>query len=115
MGRKQAKKGKGTSSANAPLRQAADLIGDKWSLCIVGKLLSSVPKQGFNSLLRSLQPISSRTLSLKLQKLEDAGLVSRKILDARPIKVEYALTKKGTALSKPLKALGDWFKGVYRK
>lgn len=96
------------------IANAVDMLGDKWALMVVHRLLSD-DKQCFNELLRSLKTISSRTLSLKLQKLEKDGLLTRKILDQRPIKVQYALTTKGKALKKTLQAFGKWYAGVGKR
>lgn len=93
-----------------PVQRGVTLIGDRWTLFIIREFIYGKEKQGFNDLLRVLKPISSRTLSLKLKKLEKCGIVTKKIISTKPIKVEYSLTKIGKNLELPLKKFGEWFK-----
>ena len=51
------------------VEQTVAIIGDKWSLLIIGELAFGNSIIRFNELLRNLSPISSRTLSIKLAKL----------------------------------------------
>ena len=46
------------------------MIGEKWMLFIIREFIYGKEKQRFNELMRTLKPISSRTLALKLKKLE---------------------------------------------
>lgn len=92
-----------------PVQNAVLLIGDKWTLFIIREFLYTSNMQGFNQLLRALKPISSRTLSLKLRKLENIDIITRTIIQERPIKVQYTLTKKGKGLEKALKEIGLWY------
>ena len=54
-----------------PIAKVATLLSDVWTILIIRDLLSS-PKR-FTELQHSLQGISSRTLTLKLKKLEEAN------------------------------------------
>ncbi len=92
-----------------PIQHAVLEIGDKWTLFLVREFVFGEPQQGFNQLLKSLKPISSRTLSLKLKKLVNSNIITKKILSAKPPKVEYSITKKGLALKKPLQDLAEWY------
>lgn len=92
-----------------PVQKSALLLGDKWIIFIIREFLYTSEKQRFNHLLRALNPISSRTLSLKLRKLEDDGIITRTLIQERPIKVQYTLTKKGKALKRALKEIGVWY------
>jgi DNA-binding HxlR family transcriptional regulator len=47
-----------------------EIIGDKWSLIILGELTFDKSPSRFNELMWELSPISSRTLSAKLAKLK---------------------------------------------
>jgi len=93
-----------------PVKKAVTIVGDKWVLFILREFFYSAEKQRFNELLRALKPISSRTLSLKLKRMEACGLVKRTVLHERPIRVQYSITKKGLALKRALQAMADWFK-----
>ena len=93
-----------------PIHKTALLIGDRWTLFIIREFIYNGEQQGFNQLLRALKPISSRTLSLKLKKMEANRLIERAIIQERPIQVQYTITKKGKALKKALDSMGHWYK-----
>ncbi len=105
----------GDKHYTCPIHKTALLIGDRWTLFILREFIYNGERQGFNQLLRVLEPISSRTLSLKLKKLEACKLVERKIVQERPIQVQYSITKKGKALKKALDSLGRWYKKHHRE
>ena len=46
-----------------------------------------------------------RTLTLRLVELEEAGLVERRVIDARPPRVEYRLTPAGERLGELVEAM----------
>ncbi len=69
-------------------------IFGKWSADIL-LVLHRTPTAGFEDLRRSLGGISARVLSIKLKDLEDIGVVTREIVDARPPRVRYSLTERG--------------------
>jgi DNA-binding HxlR family transcriptional regulator len=49
----------------------------------------------FNELKRALDGIGSKTLSRRLDELEDQGIVDREAYAEVPVRVEYSLTPKG--------------------
>ena len=90
-------------------QRALHVIGEKWMLYILREFLYTNTKQSFNKLMKELKPISSRTLSLKLKKLQERGLIKRKVIDAQPVKIEYEITEQGRDLKKALTHFGEWF------
>jgi DNA-binding HxlR family transcriptional regulator len=86
------------------------LIGDKWSLLIIGQLAFGKSPSRFNELMRELKPISSRTLAIKLAKLSDNKIVEKTIEGDSPPYTQYALTAKGTDLVNAFRAMGEWSK-----
>ncbi len=80
-----------------PIDRVATLLGDHSSLLIIRDLLEG-PKR-FCELERSLEHVSTRTLTIKLKHLDHEGLLERRELSA-PARVEYRLTAKGRALKK---------------
>jgi DNA-binding HxlR family transcriptional regulator len=88
------------------LREVLDRIGDKWSVIVV-VLLSDGPRR-FTELLRSIDGISQRMLTVTLRSLERDGLVLRTVHPTVPPKVEYELTATGRALREPLAVLVRW-------
>ena len=83
---------------NCPVEISVRLMGKKFTMNIVRNMLLLKQKR-FNEFLSSIEGISTKTLSVKLREMEDAGLVTRKVIETRPLGVEYHLTEKGEALA----------------
>ena len=88
------------------VRNTLDRLGDKWSVLVVLRLGAGPVR--FLALLRTVQGISQRMLTVTLRSLERDGLVNRKVFDTRPPSVEYSLTERGKTLLHPIKVLVDW-------
>ncbi|MFA5496128.1 MAG: helix-turn-helix domain-containing protein [Porticoccaceae bacterium] len=88
------------------LGQLLALIGDKWTVMVVGAL-SRGPLR-FNELRRQIDGISQRMLTLTLRRLESEALLVRTVYPSVPPKVEYRLSDEGHTLILPLSALADW-------
>ena len=78
------------SSAQCPIAKVASLLSDTWTMLIVRDLMKKPMR--FTELVGSLEGISTRTLSLKLQKLEADGIIVKK----EPL---YTVTTKGKNLA----------------
>lgn len=89
---------------------AIDIIGKKWTLCIV-VTLGNKPGIRFNGLLAELGGISPRTLSETLKALERQGIVARKEFRETPPRVEYRLTPDGERLRVAVVPLMEWAAG----
>jgi DNA-binding HxlR family transcriptional regulator len=85
-----------TSSLGCPVARTAEIIGNKWTPLIVRDLERGCRR--FSELERSLVGISPKTLSERLKRLEEAGVVVRACFAEVPPRVEYSLTDKGHAL-----------------
>lgn len=85
------------------VRRAADLLGRRAALAILWA--SDAGAVRFNEFKQVLDPVPPRTLALRLVELEDAGLLARTVIDARPPRVEYRLTEKGRRLGAVVRAL----------
>ena len=88
------------------MAQVLDRVGDKWTVMVVG-VLSGGP-QRFNAILRTINGVSHRMLTLTLRGLERDGLVTRTMYPTIPPKVEYELTELGPSLIGPLRTLSAW-------
>lgn len=86
--------------------RAIELIGKKWTGAIIFLLLRS--RCRFATLRDAIPDITDRMLSERLQELEQNGIVERTVVPETPVRVEYALTKKGRALASALDAIGEW-------
>ncbi len=82
---------------NCPIDNSLKIIGKKFTMHILRNILLLKQKK-FNEFLRSIEGINTKTLSLRLREMESEGLIKRKIIDQRPLRVEYSLTEKGKSL-----------------
>ena len=101
---------KGKEQEIEKIEKTVAIIGDKWSLLIIGQLAFGKSPSRFNELMRELNPISSRTLSIKLTKLSDHKIVEKTIQGDSPPYTQYALTAKGIDLVDAFRAMGEWSK-----
>jgi DNA-binding HxlR family transcriptional regulator len=90
----------------ARFHRASELIGRRWTGAIIFVLLKS--RCRFATLRDAVPEITDRMLSDRLQELEEEGIVERTVIPATPVRVEYALTRKGRALGAPIRAITDW-------
>ena len=86
--------------------RASELIGRRWTGAIIFVLLGSPCR--FATLRDAIPDITDRMLSERLQELEQEGLVERTVVPDTPVRVEYALSKKGRALRPAIDAIADW-------
>ncbi len=89
-----------------PIAHTATLIGDRWTPLIVRDLAPGCRR--FSELERSLEGISPKTLSHRLRRLEDAGVITRACFAEMPPRVEYGLTDKGHALLAVVESMRDF-------
>ena len=83
-----------------PITKTATLLSDTWTMLIVHSLLEE--GKGFCRLERDLEGISTRTLTLKLKKLEEEKLVKKSADNC------YELTEKGKGLKVVEKAMRSY-------
>ncbi|GMX62577.1 helix-turn-helix domain-containing protein [Paenibacillus elgii] len=88
---------KGTPGVPCPIAKTLDVIGTKWTFLIIRDLLIEGTMR-FSDLLKSMDGISPKTLSLRLKELEDHGMLERTVYPEVPPRVEYTLTEKGRRL-----------------
>src|SRR5947208_1917366 len=88
---------KGTPGQPCPIGKTIDVIGTKWTFLIIRDLLIDGTLR-FSELLKSMDGISPKTLSLRLRELEEHGLITRTVYPEVPPRVEYTITEKGERL-----------------
>lgn len=88
------------------IQSCLDIMGDKWTPLIIRDL--SVSKAKFSDLQASLDGISPRTLSQRLDKLEKEQIVERRLYCERPPRYTYELTRKGRELQEILEKMASW-------
>src|SRR5262245_27754999 len=86
--------------------RASELIGRRWTGAIIYVLLRS--RCRFATLRDAIPDITDRMLSERLQELESEQIVERTVVPDTPVRVEYALTKKGRALTTAFDAIAVW-------
>ena len=89
-----------------PSREIFARISGKWTIMILLSL-EKTPKR-FNELKKAIDGISQKVLTENLRSLERDGLILRKVISSRPIKVEYSSTHLSIELLGILNGLKDW-------
>lgn len=92
-----------------PVELAAQIIGQKWTLQIVNKLMDR-PARRFCEIQEELGGVNPGTLSSRLKMLEEEGIIRRVQVSAVPPHVEYSLTEMGAELHEVLRAVTRWSK-----
>ncbi|HET6950837.1 MAG TPA: helix-turn-helix domain-containing protein [Acidimicrobiales bacterium] len=92
--------------ADRALALAADVIGDRWSLLVVARLLQG--PQRFGELLAGLDGLAPNILARRLARLESEGLVVGEPYSVRPVRHAYRLTASGHDLAGVVRMLAGW-------
>jgi DNA-binding HxlR family transcriptional regulator len=87
------------------IRTLADLLERRWTLGTIYACSSGAAR--FNEFRQSLPGVSPTTLSERLEQLERAEIVERKLVPGRPPHAEYRLTPKGRRLASAVAELLD--------
>jgi len=104
--REEIQSGEQDRAACGTIAQVLDRIGNKWTVMVVVALAGG--PQRFNAIMRSVEGVSHRMLTLTLRGLQRDGMVKRRAYATIPPKVEYELTPLGRSLIEPLRSLADW-------
>lgn len=95
-----------TGSDDCGVAKTLKVIGSKWTMLILHNLFEG--KKRFGELQRALEGISPKTLSQRLQELEQEGIIVKKIFAEVPLHVEYYLSPKGESLSEIFCKMAEW-------
>jgi DNA-binding HxlR family transcriptional regulator len=88
------------------LARALEIVGERWSLLVVRDLMLG-PKR-FTDLQRTLPRIPVSILTSRLNELEEAGVIRRRVLSQLDAGVVYELTEYGCELDHIVLDLGLW-------
>ncbi len=91
---------------NCSVAKTLRVIGSKWTMLILHNLFEG--KKRFGELQRALEGISPKTLSQRLQELEQEGVINKKVFAEVPLHVEYTLTEKGKSLGEIFDKMAEW-------
>lgn len=82
-----------------------DIIGCKWSLCVLEMAGRGIVRPG--AMQRTYQGLSAKVLNERLRKLVRYGLLERRAFAEIPPHVEYRLTPFGRRFSRIVDALRE--------
>ena len=78
------------------VRRAAGLLERRWTVSVLWASYEGATR--FNEFKQAVGAIPPATLAQRLVELEHAGVLERRVIDARPPRVEYRLTEEGRRL-----------------
>jgi DNA-binding HxlR family transcriptional regulator len=87
----------------AVARMIEDIVGCKWSLCVLDLVSRGVARPG--AMQRSIDGLSAKVLNERLRKLLRYGLIARQVFAEVPPHVEYRLTPLGRRLERILEQI----------
>lgn len=88
------------------IKSALAILGDQWSPLLLRDLTSG-PKT-FGELEESLEGISPRTLSQRIEKLLGLGIIIKSAYCEKPPRYTYSLSPKGSELETILRSMAEW-------
>lgn len=86
---------------------AMAVLGDKWNPLII-QALESGPQRFCEVQHTPAGTINPRTLSGRLQRLEDLQIITKEVISHMPPHTEYALTARGRELLPILEQMVRW-------
>ncbi len=88
------------------LDAAARMVGDRWSLRLVGVLLEG--DRTFGELAAEVSGIAPTILTARLRTLQGLGLLTATPYEHRPVRMRYSLTEPGRRLAAAIATLAEW-------
>ena len=80
-------------------------LSDLWSVLVLEELCETPCR--FNQP-RRLIPVTQKSLTATLRRLERSGIVERVVISDRPVAIEYRITALGKTLRDPIDAILTW-------
>lgn len=85
---------------------AMEVIGGKWKPCLINRINKGMKRPG--EIHQYYKDASPRVLNRQLAELEKHGVISKKVYEEWPKKVEYNLTELGKTLLGLVGQLEQW-------
>jgi DNA-binding HxlR family transcriptional regulator len=98
-----------TERLYCPVYDAIQVLQEKWTLHIVRALLEG--PMGFNELGRTVGGCNPATLKVRLDHLEELGILRRTVHSQMPPRTSYELSPSGIALQRVIDAIDAWARG----
>ena len=95
------------------IASAMEIIGNKWTALILRDLAEGTKR--FSELEKSVGNINPRTLSQRLDALEQHGIVTKAAAESSPARPAYNLTQKGIDLLPVLQQMAAWGDKYYQQ
>ncbi|HEY5750697.1 MAG TPA: helix-turn-helix domain-containing protein [Chryseolinea sp.] len=93
----------------AAIIDSLEILGGKWKLRIMRHLNNHASETNtFKKIQREVEGISSKMLAKELRDLEINLLVTRTVLDTRPVSVSYSITEYGLSVLPVNEVLVQW-------
>lgn len=92
--------------AYCPVHEAIQVLQEKWTMHIVRALLDG--PLGFNELGRTVGGCNPATLKVRLDHLEDLGILRRTVHSRMPPRTSYELAPAGVDLQRVIDAIDAW-------
>ncbi|MFX0073450.1 MAG: winged helix-turn-helix transcriptional regulator [Candidatus Hermodarchaeota archaeon] len=80
------------------IQELSTLVQGKWSVDIL-YMIFFLKNPFFNDLRRALPEINTRTLTTRLNSLEENGIIERNVHTGKPVRVSYNMTEFGKGLT----------------
>jgi DNA-binding HxlR family transcriptional regulator len=88
------------------LAHALAVLGDRWTLVVIGGLLAG--PQRYGDLQARVPAIAPNILSQRLKRLEEAGVITARAYQDRPPRYLYELADGGRELAGAVRLLAEW-------
>jgi len=95
-----------TEGEYCAVHEAIQVLQEKWTMHIVRALLAG--PLGFNELGRTVGGCNPATLKVRLEHLEELGVLRRTVRSYMPPRTSYELTPAGVCLQKVIDAIDAW-------
>lgn len=91
------------------IQDTLDVLGGKWRLRIMRYLNGrSAENNTFKKMQRQIEDISSKILTNELRELEMNKLITRTVMDTRPVTVSYAISEYGKTVLPLTESIAQW-------
>jgi DNA-binding HxlR family transcriptional regulator len=90
-----------------PMDRSLKILGQRYALHIMRNMIL-LKQNRFTQFLDSIEGISTKTLSIRLQQLEEYGLIERRVIPGRPAHTVYSPTKKGMDVQRILAEIASF-------
>jgi DNA-binding HxlR family transcriptional regulator len=85
---------------------AMKVLGGKWKPCLIDAIHRGIQRP--SDLHRSIREATPRVLNMQIRELEEQGIISKKVYEGLPLRVEYFLTNAGLSILPIVQSMNKW-------